>query len=262
MPRPPERSQAGRRLVLHVSTRQDVEAELEVSLDLASAMDTELTTFFVVDEASIAACTLPFPTVIGFSGGELDVSDAQLDAALQREARLCRQLVAAAAERSSVSWSFETLRGRAPAPLRPPADERSMGDILVFRLDRLGLSLAELVAAAQELTPRRGAVMLVPERPARRSGGLVTIDRLPEPSESLARFAASLAAAMGTRASHAIVPDTSVAAQAASRIGEARLLLASLRSSLLADLAALRYLLSTLRTPLLLVAEDDPDDDA
>lgn len=255
MPTPPERSHARRRLVLHVSTRQDVEAELQVSLDLAAAMDTELTTCFVVHEASIAACTLPFPTVIGFSGGELDVSEAQLDAALRREARLCRQLVAAAAERSSLSWTFETLRGQVPR--RPPADESSTGDILVFRLDRLGLSLAELVAAAKQLAPRRGGVMLVPEHPARHHGGLVTIDRLPRPSDSLARFAASLAAAMHTRVSHATISDASITPQ----IGGARLLLASLRSPLLANVSALGRLMSTLRTPLLLIP-DDPDDAA
>jgi hypothetical protein len=259
MPTPAEPSFARRRLVLHVCTRADVEAELQASLDLAAAMDSELATCFVMDEASIAACTLPFPTMIDFAGGELDLSETQLDAALRREARQCRQIVAAAAERSSLSWSFETLRSRAPR--RPPVDTRSTGDILVFRLDRLGLSLAELLAAARELAPRRGGVMLVPEHPARRQGGLVTIDRLPGPRDSLARFAASLAAAMGTRVSHSVVSDAPAAAQAAARIGGARLLLASLESPLLADVAALGRLLSTLRTPLLLVP-DDPDDPA
>ena len=46
MSKRPERPLA-RRLVLHVRTREDVEAELQVSLDLATAMDIQLTTLFV-----------------------------------------------------------------------------------------------------------------------------------------------------------------------------------------------------------------------
>jgi hypothetical protein len=253
MARPTERLETRHRLVLHVRTRYDVEAELQVSLDLAAAWGTELITFFVTDEASIGACQLPFPTMVGFSGGTLNVSPAQFEAAIRHEARFCRQLLATAAERSQLSWSFETLRGRTRKLLR---EASSAEDILVFRIDRLGLSPEELISAARELAPEQGGVILVPERATEHQGSLVTIDCSPTPPALLSHFSTSLATALRTGVSHLTLANEPISSATAAAIGGARLLLASLESPMLDDARIVRRLMSGFRRPLLLIRGD------
>jgi len=253
MARPIDRLEPRRRLVLHVRTRYDVEAELQVSLDLAAAWGTELTTFFVTDEASIRACQLPFPTMVGFSGGTLNVSPAEFDAAIRHEARFCRQLLATAAERSQLSWSFQTLRWRTRNLVR---EASSAEDFLVFRIDRLGLSPEELVSAARELAPERGGVILVPERATQQQGSLVTIDCAPTPPALLAHFSTSLATALRTRVSHSALADEPISSATVAAISGARLLLASLGSPMLDDARTIRRLMSGFRRPLLLIRGD------
>jgi hypothetical protein len=245
----PEPTARRRRLVLHVATRRDVEVELPVSLELASALQIELATVFVTEDAIIRACQLPFPTVVGFAGGPLTVDPVQFEAAIRREERWCRQLLAAAADRARLPWSFESLRGEAFRLLREAsADE----DILVLKVDRLGLPPRALIAAARELAPARGGVILVPEGAVTHRGLLVTIDRSPATDAPLAGFAASLANALGTRVAHAALTDEPLGA-AASALDGARLLLARLESELLDDPVTVGRVMSRYRRPLLLI---------
>jgi hypothetical protein len=243
-----------RKLILRVSSRRDIEAGLPAALELAAALRSKLAALFVTEDASIAASGLPFPAMMGFSGGALTVDPHRFEAAIRREAESCRRALADAAERARLVWTFEALRGETSRLLREAsADE----DILVIGIDRLGSPAAEMIASARGLAPRRGGVMLVPERTARRQGPLVTIEG-DEAAGSLANFAAALAEALGTRLAHAALSREASGSEAAV-LATARLLLARLENPMLGDPAAVRRILAGLRSPLLLLRTESDE---
>jgi hypothetical protein len=246
MARPPETARRGRRLILRASTRRDIETGLPISLELAAALRSELAALFVADDTPLAACALPFPTLIGFSGGALTLDPGRFEAAMRREAEACRRLLAQSAERARLVWTFDTLRGEAARLLR---EVSAVEDILVIGLDRLTPLAAETIAQAREVAPSRGGVLFVRERTVRRQGPLVLIDQPGAAAEELARFAETLAASMGAP----VLRVAQSLAESAALIASARLLLTPLENPMLDDPAALRGIASGLRAPLLLL---------
>jgi hypothetical protein len=236
-----------RRLILRASSRRDVERGLPISIELAAALRSQLAALFVAEEASLAASALPFPTVVGFSGGTLELDPERLEAAIRREAESCRQMLARAAARARLDWSFETRRGDA---VRLACEACSVDDILVIGLDRLAASAADMLALARQVAPSRGGVLLVPERPVQRQGPLVVLGAPGEPAtEALSQLAATLAEALGSRVARlAGMPERTV-----TDLETARLLLASLDAAPLEDAATLRRITAGLRKPLLLL---------
>lgn len=245
-PPPPESAGKRRRLLLRASTRRDIETGLPVSLELAAALQSELAALFVAEDAMLAASALPFPALVGFSGGTLTPDPARFEAALRREAESCRQLLAQAAERARLAWSFESLRGEAGRVLR---EASSLEDILVIGLDQLATPLDETIAKARELAPRRGGVLLVRQGPLRRQGPLIVVERPGVTADDLKRLAETLADALGARVAH--LKEEAVGSSA--ELEAARLLLAPIESPMLEDTAALRRLRTRLRAPLLLL---------
>ena len=243
---PTEVTERRRRLVLRVTTRRDVEAGLPASVEIAAALRSELVTLFITDDAPFAASGLPFPALISFSGGPLAPDPERFDAAVRRESQLCRRLLAAAAERARLTWSFQSMRGES---LRLVREACAGEDILVIGIDRLGLSAAETIALGKRLAPDRGGVMFVPARPAPRQGPVVMLDRPDLATEALANFVASLANALGT---HVVRVDPSAAGSSAVLMS-ARLLLAPVDDSPVGDAAVIASLAAGLRAPLLLL---------
>jgi len=238
-----------RRLVLPVSTRHDVEAGLPTSMELAAALRSELITLFVTDEAQIAACALPFPALVGFSGSITTLDPSRLEAAVRHEAEACRRVVARAAERARLEWSFEMLRGESTRLMR---EASAVGDILVIGYDRLTPSPAELIAMARDFVPRRGGVLFVRGRAVRRNGPLVLIEPPGSPKDRLARFAGELARELG-------VPMSRVAQAMDEGIGDvvrAGLIVATMENQPMDDVGALQRFISNVRAPLLLLRSD------
>lgn len=245
-----EREGRRRRLVLRATTRREVELGLPLSLEIAAALRSELAALFVEEEAQLAASALPFPAVIGFSGAALSLDPTRFEAAMRREAEACRQMLARAAERARLAWTFEARRGAAARLLR---ENCAAEDILVLGFDRLSAAAADTIALARQLAPSRGGVLFVPERHARRQGPVVLVDG--PGADTLAPFAASLAGALGSRT----VRLAGIGERTAHELETARLLLAPLEWSPFDDVAVLRRVTMGLRTPLLLLRTEPVD---
>jgi hypothetical protein len=246
MASPPETAPRRRRLILRVSSRHDVETGLPISLELAAALRSDLATLFVTDETPLAACALPFPTMIGFSGGALALDPLRFEAAVRREAEACRRLLAQAAERARLAWTFEALRGEARRLLR---DATSVEDILVIGLDRLTPLAADAIAQAREVAPDRGGVLFVRERTVLRQGPIVVIDDAGTGAAGLVHLAETLSGALGSP----VLRVSRSAEEYTVAMMRARLLLAPIESSVLDDPAALRRIAAALKAPLLLL---------
>lgn len=244
---------ARRRLILRATTRREVEMGLPISLEIAAALHSELAALFVEEEAPLAASALPFPTVVGFSGGTVVLDPVRFEATIRREADVCRQMLARAAGRAQLAWSFEIRRGVAERLL---CEACSVDDILVISLDRLTASAADAMALARQLAPRHGGVLFVPARPVRRQGPVVVLAEPEAPgTEALAQLATTLAHALGSR----IARIADIPARIAPDLDSARLLLAPLDDSPLDDAAVLRRVTVGLRTPLLLLRTGRPE---
>jgi hypothetical protein len=235
--------------VLRVTTRRDVETGLSASVEIAAALKSEIATVFIADDAPVAASALPFPAMISFSGGLLDVDPGRFDAAVRREAELCRRLLATAAERARLVWSFQSVRGES---FQPVLEACGGEDILVIGIDRLGLPAAETIAMARGLAPNRGGVMFVPARGAPRHGPVVTLHGAEPANEALMTASATLADALGTQ----VVQVDPSAAGSAAVLRSARLVLAPVEGPLLDDAAVIETLAAALRAPLLLLRTD------
>ena len=238
-----------RRLVLSASTRHDVETGLPVLLELAAALHSELTALFVTDEAQLAACALPFPSLVSFSGGTFNFDPDRFEAAVRHEAEACRRILAHAAERARLAWTFETLRGESMRLMR---EASTVGDILVINYGRLAPSPAEMIAMARDLVPRRGGVLFVRGRIVRRDGPLVLIEPPDSPTDGLAQFAGALACELGASVSWA----TQAVDEGYGDFARARLLLGTIESPLLDNVAGLQRIMSNVRPPLLLMRSD------
>lgn len=247
--RPQEAGPARHRLLLRVSTRRDVEIGLETSLTLAVALRRELAALFVEEEASIRACALPLQTMVSFSGGTMAMDAGGIEAALRREAQACRRLLAGAAERARLAWSFQAGRGEALQLLRQAS---TAGDILVLGLDRIGTPAWEMLAAARSLAPPHGGILLLPQRPARLDGLVMTLGHGAAPAEALRPVAAQLAEALHAGQNHASTAEATPG-ELAAHLARARLLLARAESPLFDEPAELHRLATALRTPLLLL---------
>lgn len=247
MARLPE-ARSRRRLVLSASTRHEVESGLPVLIELTKALHSELTTLFVTDEAQLAACALPFPSLVGFSGDTFDFDPGRFEAAVRHEAEMCRRVFAHAAERARLVWSFETLRGDSMQLMR---EASTVGDILVINYDRFAPSPAEMIAIARDVVPRRGGVLFVRGRTARRDGPLVLIEPPYSPTDRLAQFTGRLARELGASVSWVMQEMD----KGSDNFTRARLLLGTIESPSL-DVAALQRVVSNVHSPLLLMRSD------
>ena len=240
-----------RRLVLAASTRHDIEIGLPILLELAAALRSELATLFVTDEAQLAACALPFPALVSFSGGSINYDQSRFEAAVRHEAKACRRVLAHAAERARLAWTFETFRGESMQLMHAASQ---IGDILVINNDRSLLSPSEMITIARKFVPRGGGVLFMRGRTTWRYGPLVIIDAHDPPIGGLAQFANALAQELGASVSR-IAQEKNVEA---GDIACARLLVGTIESPIW-EITALQQVMSSLGPPLLLLRRDFND---
>lgn len=238
------------RLILHADASRDVAAGLALSVELAVALQMEIAALFIVEDASIDACGLPFPTHIGFSGRALTLDPARLERLIRREAEACRRMLAEAAARRALAWSFESRRGEPAALLRA---EAAAHDIVVVRLDGVGGGTHRTIGQARALAPSHGGVLFVPVDRGPRRGPVVILARSSQEGERTADVALSLAQALGVAVDHVVLAGPGRAAGVAPLSRTASLMVVSTDSPLLDDEATLRRLVVGLGAPLLVL---------
>lgn len=132
-------------LALDISPRS--RAALEMAAALAANLDAELAGLFVEDIDLLSLGGLPFTREIGFlSNVSRPIGLEEVEQALRREAEEVRHLLAEAAARQRLRWSYRVARGRIATELFALAGEPDL--IVLGKRSRLGLrpldqSLAE-----------------------------------------------------------------------------------------------------------------------
>lgn len=102
----------GGRVLLAMDSSPRSKAALQMAVALAAQLDTELVGLYVEDINLFRLSSLPFTTEIGFfSAGPSPINPENIERALQREAGEVRNLLAEAAGRLSLKWSFHVMRG-------------------------------------------------------------------------------------------------------------------------------------------------------
>lgn len=126
-----------RRIVVALDASLDSLAALEASAELAAALGAELAGLFIEDATLFRLAEHPAVFEIDFlSGRQRRLLRRQLERQLRVQAERARTLLARAAERRGVAWSFRSLRGSVAEELEQDA---SQGDLIV--LGAVGRSL-------------------------------------------------------------------------------------------------------------------------
>ena len=93
-------------------------SELEAAAALAARVGAELTGLFLEDDSLLRFAALPFAREIGLaSAARRATGVGAMERALQALAREARRMLASAAARQDVRWSFRVERGAAPEAL-------------------------------------------------------------------------------------------------------------------------------------------------
>ena len=95
-----------------LDTASSVLPALEAAAGLALGLHAELAGLFIEDERLLRFAGLPFAREFGFtSAGARPLAPAAVEHALRAQAEQLRRLLAATAERLSVAWTLEVVRG-------------------------------------------------------------------------------------------------------------------------------------------------------
>lgn len=149
-----------RRVLVALDASPHSLAALQAAVDLAAARRLELLALFVEDLRLLQATALPFAREVGtFSGVARPLDLAETERRLQDLARRVEALVAAAAARAEVPWTFRVRRGNVAAEILAslePNDVLSLGAAgwSPMRTRGLGETAGDLLRLA------RGPVML------------------------------------------------------------------------------------------------------
>lgn len=152
------------RLLLRLISRAEAEFTLGVATDIGRALGADLAAVFIEEEDALAACALPFATILGPQGAMLDVDRPSLETLVRREAAACERLVRRMAEQARLRWSFRAGRGRMESVL---AGESRDDDIIVVRVDRFSFRWRQFRSFAADIAPRQGGILVVPDAPSR-----------------------------------------------------------------------------------------------
>jgi hypothetical protein len=102
-----------RRILVALSGSQEEVAWLDSAAALAAWLDAELATLFVEDELLLEACRLPFIREVGrVSAVVRSLEAGSLEAAFRAAAARMQRLLAQAAQRQALRYSFQIARGR------------------------------------------------------------------------------------------------------------------------------------------------------
>lgn len=138
-------------LALDISPRS--RAALEMAAALAAELDIELAGLFVEDVDLLHLSGLPFAREVGlFSRGSQPMLVHDMEHAMQREAGEVQRLLAEAAERLRLRWSFQIARGRIANELFAQAGNFDL--VVLGKCARLGLRLVGDSLAESASRPR------------------------------------------------------------------------------------------------------------
>ena len=101
-----------RRIVIALDTASSVLPAIEAAAGLALGLHAELAGLFVEDERLLRFAGLPFAREFGFTSARArPLAPAAVEHALRAQAEQLRRMLAATAERLSLAWTLEVVRG-------------------------------------------------------------------------------------------------------------------------------------------------------
>jgi nucleotide-binding universal stress UspA family protein len=101
-----------RRIVMALDTASSVLPAIEAAAGLALGLNAELAGLFIEDERLLRFAGLPFAREFGFASARSRLlAPASVEHALRAQAEQLRRLLAATAERLSLAWTLEVVRG-------------------------------------------------------------------------------------------------------------------------------------------------------
>jgi len=113
-----------------LDTASSVLPAIEAAAGLALGLNAELAGLFIEDERLLRSAELPFAREFGFASARArDLAPASLEQALRAQAEQLRRLLAATAERLSIAWTLEVVRGEVPRSVLARAET---SDLLVL----------------------------------------------------------------------------------------------------------------------------------
>jgi nucleotide-binding universal stress UspA family protein len=122
-----------RRILLALDAITDLSADFATLAALAAQLDADLHALFVEDADLLHLAALPFAREVGLvSAARRRLSNPQMEKTLQRRSLRAQQVLAAAAARANVRWTFATARGQISVQIARAVLE---ADILVLAGD-------------------------------------------------------------------------------------------------------------------------------
>lgn len=119
-----------RRIVMALDTASSVLPAIEAAAGLALGLNAELAGLFIEDERLLRFAGLPFAREFGFASARpRALAPAAVEQALRAQAEQLRRLLAATAERLSLAWTLEVVRGEVPRSVLARAEA---SDLLVL----------------------------------------------------------------------------------------------------------------------------------
>ena len=119
-----------RRIVMALDTASSVLPAIEAAAGLALGLHAELAGLFIEDERLLRFAGLPFAREFGFASARArPLAPAAVEHALRAQAEQLRRLLAATAERLSLAWTLEVVRGEVP---RSVLEWAGASDLLVL----------------------------------------------------------------------------------------------------------------------------------
>jgi hypothetical protein len=104
-----------RRIVMALDTASSVLPAIEAAAGLALGLHAELAGLFIEDERLLRFAGLPFAREFGSASARArPLAPAAVEHALRGQAEQLRRLLAATAERLSLAWTLEVVRGEVP----------------------------------------------------------------------------------------------------------------------------------------------------
>jgi len=126
----PTESGKVRRIVMALDTASSVLPAIEAAAGLALGLNAELAGLFIEDERLLRFAGLPFAREFGFASARArPLAPASVEHALRAQAEQLRRLLAATAERLSLAWTLEVVRGEVP---RSVLTRAGASDLLVL----------------------------------------------------------------------------------------------------------------------------------
>jgi nucleotide-binding universal stress UspA family protein len=111
----PTKTDKVRRIIMALDTASSVLPAIEAAAGLALGLNAELAGLFIEDERLLRFAGLPFAREFGFaSARSRPLAPAAVERALRAQAEQLRRLLAEMAERLSIAWTLEVVRGEVP----------------------------------------------------------------------------------------------------------------------------------------------------